>query len=115
MRRSIERRPSTAGPRSRRGIVSSPRPPRWSTSWAPASPPASEEDQPMRATTLMLLPGTLVAHPLRAAAQTPFGHACVAQNGVRFCPTRTLAERIPTWDGIPLDGDVTPPPTRDPP
>ena len=33
-----------------------------------------------------------------AAAQAepaPFGHACTAQNGVRFCPTETLAQRVP--------------------
>jgi pimeloyl-ACP methyl ester carboxylesterase len=69
----------------------------------------------MRAIALLLLAGSLVAHPLRAAAQTPFDHACVAQNGVRFCPTQTLADRIPTWDGVPLDVDVTLPPTGSPP
>ncbi|HEX9481634.1 MAG TPA: CocE/NonD family hydrolase [Solirubrobacteraceae bacterium] len=37
----------------------------------------------------------------------PFGHACKAQNGVRFCPTETLEQRVPTFDGVPLDADVT--------
>jgi predicted acyl esterase len=37
----------------------------------------------------------------------PFGHACTAENGVRFCPTGALEERIPTFDGVPLDADVT--------
>ncbi|HWX96404.1 MAG TPA: CocE/NonD family hydrolase [Solirubrobacteraceae bacterium] len=49
-----------------------------------------------------------------AAAQAepaPFGHACKAQNGVRFCPTETLAQRVHTFDGVPLDVDVTLPPT----
>jgi predicted acyl esterase len=43
---------------------------------------------------------------------TPFGHACKAlQNGVRYCPTETLAQRVPSWDGVPLDADVTLPAT----
>src|SRR5271155_4256680 len=37
----------------------------------------------------------------------PLGHACKAQNGVRFCPTETLAQRVPSFDGVPLDVDVT--------
>jgi len=37
----------------------------------------------------------------------PFGHACKAQDGVRFCPTETLAQRVPSFDGVPLDADVT--------
>jgi fermentation-respiration switch protein FrsA (DUF1100 family) len=45
------------------------------------------------------------------AALTPFGHACTAQNGVRFCPTTSLAQRVHTFDGVPLDVDVTLPPT----
>jgi fermentation-respiration switch protein FrsA (DUF1100 family) len=42
-----------------------------------------------------------------ASASAPFGHPCVAENGVRFCPTADLASRIPSFDGIPLDVDVT--------
>jgi fermentation-respiration switch protein FrsA (DUF1100 family) len=41
------------------------------------------------------------------AAPSPFGHACTAQNQVRFCPTTGSAQRVPTWDGVPLDVDVT--------
>ena len=41
------------------------------------------------------------------AAPEPFGHSCQAQNGVRFCPTTSRAERVPTFDGVPLDVDVT--------
>ncbi len=41
----------------------------------------------------------------------PFGHACTAENGVRFCPTGSLAERVPSFDGVPLDADVTLPAT----
>ncbi|OLE35894.1 MAG: hypothetical protein AUG48_09365 [Actinobacteria bacterium 13_1_20CM_3_68_9] len=46
------------------------------------------------------------AQPLK-----PFGHSCVAQNGVRFCPTTSRPNRVPTFDGVPLDADVTLPQT----
>jgi pimeloyl-ACP methyl ester carboxylesterase len=42
-----------------------------------------------------------------AAPPAPFGHACEPQNGVLFCPTRTLADRVPSFDGTPIDVDVT--------
>ena len=42
-----------------------------------------------------------------AAPPEPFGHSCEAQNGVLFCPTTSRAERVPTFDGVPLDVDVT--------
>jgi predicted acyl esterase len=45
------------------------------------------------------------------AEPEPFGHACKAQNGVRFCPTETLEQRVHTFDGVPLDVDVTLPET----
>ena len=45
-----------------------------------------------------------------AAEPAPFGHSCKAQNGVRFCPTETLAQRVPSFDSVPLDADVTLPP-----
>src|SRR5207253_9305430 len=38
-----------------------------------------------------------------------------AQNGVRFCPTEALAQRVPTFDGVPLDVDVTLPPSGEGP
>ncbi len=41
----------------------------------------------------------------------PFGHPCRAEHGVRFCPTETLAQRVPSFDGVPLDVDVTLPPS----
>lgn len=50
-----------------------------------------------------------------AAPPLPFGHACTPQNGVLFCPTPDLASRVATWDGTPLDVDVTLPPTGDGP
>jgi predicted acyl esterase len=37
----------------------------------------------------------------------PFGHACTAQDGVRFCPTAGFEQRVPSFDGVPLDADVT--------
>jgi fermentation-respiration switch protein FrsA (DUF1100 family) len=54
------------------------------------------------------------ALPASASADqtlAPFGHPCTAQNGVRFCPTTTLAQRVPSFDAVPLDVDVTLPPT----
>jgi pimeloyl-ACP methyl ester carboxylesterase len=41
----------------------------------------------------------------------PFGHSCSAQNGVRLCPTGSLTERVASFDGVPLDVDVTLPAT----
>ncbi|HZO07508.1 MAG TPA: hypothetical protein VFB52_14050, partial [Solirubrobacterales bacterium] len=52
-----------------------------------------------------------LAAPAAASSSAPFGHACVAQDGVRFCPTQTPAERVPSFDGVPLDVDVTLPAT----
>jgi len=45
--------------------------------------------------------------PALASATAPFGHACVAENSVRFCPTADPAARVPSFDGVPLDVDVT--------
>ncbi|MDQ3319101.1 MAG: CocE/NonD family hydrolase, partial [Actinomycetota bacterium] len=42
-----------------------------------------------------------------AAAPQPFGHECRPENGVRFCPAEMLADRVPSFDGAPLDVDVT--------
>ncbi len=51
----------------------------------------------------------------RAQAQTsvsPLGLSCVTQpDRVRFCAGNGSTERIPSWDGVPLDVDVTLPPT----
>jgi cephalosporin-C deacetylase-like acetyl esterase len=49
------------------------------------------------------------------AAPAPFGHACKAQNEVRFCPAETLAQRVHSFDGVPLDVDVTLPKTGEGP
>jgi cephalosporin-C deacetylase-like acetyl esterase len=59
----------------------------------------------------MAIACVLLAVPALATAEpAPFGHVCKAQNGVRFCPTETLPQRVPTFDGVPLDADVTLPP-----
>jgi fermentation-respiration switch protein FrsA (DUF1100 family) len=65
--------------------------------------------------TLAIACGLLAAPSLASAEPAPFGHACKAQNGVRFCPTETLAQRVPTFDKVPLDADVTLPPTGEGP
>jgi hypothetical protein len=57
----------------------------------------------------------LAAPAAEAAPPLPFGHACVPQDGVLFCPTASDANRVPSWDGVPLDVDVTLPPTGDGP
>lgn len=45
----------------------------------------------------------------------PFGHDCTAENGVRFCPTPSDAKRVPSFDKVPLDVDVTLPESGDGP
>src|SRR5436305_4186908 len=52
----------------------------------------------------------LAAPALAAAGPVPFGHACSATQGVRFCPGSVRA-RVPSFDGVPLDADVTLPAT----
>ena len=65
-----------------------------------------------RAATAAAL-AALLAAPAAAPAspEAPFGHACTAQNDVRFCPTASDDQRVPSFDGVPLDVDVTLPPT----
>src|SRR3954447_5887362 len=50
-----------------------------------------------------------------AAPPAPFGHACNPQDGVLFCPAATLDQRVPSWDGLPIDVDVTLPESGDGP
>ena len=57
-----------------------------------------------------------------AAEPAPFGHACVPRDGVRFCqganpddPAATLDRRVPSFDGTPIDADVTLPARGDGP
>ena len=64
---------------------------------------------------LALAGGLAAAQPAAARTLAPFGHACTPQNGVRFCPTVSNSERIPTFDGVPLDVDATLPARGDGP
>jgi fermentation-respiration switch protein FrsA (DUF1100 family) len=64
---------------------------------------------------LAVASGVLAVPGLAAAELKPLGHACKVEHGVRFCPTVTLAERVPTFDGVPLDADVTLPETGEGP
>ncbi len=66
---------------------------------------------------VLVLAGAL---PAAAHAQpAPFGHACTTQaDGTRFCPTAEggpgrTADGVPSFDGVPLDVDVTLPPVSD--
>jgi hypothetical protein len=77
----------------------------------------------LRVGTAILLGGLLagVVAPTAAAVATapfdppvprPFGHPCTLEPyGVRLCPTSSLAQRVPSFDGAPLDVDVTLPAT----
>lgn len=64
----------------------------------------------MRRAVSLLVAGAALALPGAAAAspEAPFGHACTPQpSGVRFCPTASDDQRVPSWDGLPIDVDVT--------
>jgi pimeloyl-ACP methyl ester carboxylesterase len=72
---------------------------------------------------LLALLSTAAALPALASSGTrrvkplkPFGHACVLTNGVRFCPTTDggaglTTNGVASFDGTPLDVDVTLPAT----
>jgi fermentation-respiration switch protein FrsA (DUF1100 family) len=57
-----------------------------------------------------------IAASSSAAVATPFGHPCTTQaDGIRFCPTTDgsagqTVDGVPSFDGVPLDVDVTLPP-----
>ncbi|MEA2309436.1 MAG: type transport system ATP-binding protein [Thermoleophilaceae bacterium] len=61
---------------------------------------------PLLALALLALPGLAAAAPPLKA----LGHVCKPQDAVRFCPTRNDAQRVKSFDGLPLDADVTLPP-----
>ncbi len=70
----------------------------------------------MRKLLVVAVGGSLLVPASAAAAPpNPFGHACSPQNGVLFCPTADDAQRVPSFDGVPLDVDVTLPVTGDGP
>ena len=62
------------------------------------------------ATAALALPSAAAAAP-----PLPFGHACEPAEGVLFCPTADDASRVPAFDGVPLDVDVTLPAEGDGP
>ena len=62
------------------------------------------------AAALLAVPGAA-----QAAPPNPFGHACTPQNGVLFCATADDTQRVQSFDGVPIDVDVTLPPTGDGP
>jgi hypothetical protein len=77
---------------------------------------------PMRAArrTAVAAIAVLAVPASAAAAPQPFGHSCTPQNGVRVCPTAEGPPGMTTdgprsFDGTPLDVDVTLPPTGDGP
>src|SRR5215218_8186307 len=57
----------------------------------------------------------VVAPSAQAAPPNPFGHACSPKAGVLFCPSATLDQRVPAFDGTPIDVDVTLPASGDGP
>ena len=65
---------------------------------------------------LLLVAWLLTPASASAAGPAPFGHTCLPTAGVRFCPTadagpgRTV-DGVPSFDGVPLDVDVTLPAT----
>jgi predicted acyl esterase len=65
--------------------------------------------------TLALAGSFLAATTAQAAPPNPFGHPCAPRDGVLFCPTASDADRVPSFDGVPLDVDVTLPATGDGP
>ncbi|HEU4978657.1 MAG TPA: CocE/NonD family hydrolase [Solirubrobacteraceae bacterium] len=56
-----------------------------------------------------------LAAPAVAAPPLPFGHACTPQDGTLFCPTASDAQRVASFDGTPIDVDVTLPAQGDGP
>ena len=69
----------------------------------------------MKKLVLAALALLAMAPAVQAAPPRPFGHACVPQNGTLFCPTAGDAARVASFDGVPIDVDVTLPPRGDGP
>jgi predicted acyl esterase len=64
----------------------------------------------MRRAVALLVAAAAVGLPAHASALEPtraLGHTCSLGNGVVFCPTQNDSERVKTFDGVPLDVDVT--------
>lgn len=66
---------------------------------------------------IVLAVAVLPASAAAATAPAPFGHTCsIRADGTRFCPTTDGAagqtvDGVPSFDGVPLDVDVTLPPS----
>jgi fermentation-respiration switch protein FrsA (DUF1100 family) len=62
----------------------------------------------------LTMAAALLSPAAAAADPQPLGRTCVPQAEVRFC-SGSVATRVPTFDGVPLDADVTLPATGDGP
>src|SRR3954449_5825673 len=56
---------------------------------------------------------TLILPAAASADPAPLGLGCAPKAGVRFCQNNGSTQRIATFDGVPLDADVTLPATGD--
>jgi len=66
-----------------------------------------------RGLALMIAIASLALAAAARAQVKPFGVLdCVPQDGVRFC-AGSVATRVPSFDGVPLDVNVTLPATGD--
>ncbi|MGH9278790.1 MAG: alpha/beta hydrolase family protein, partial [Acidimicrobiales bacterium] len=66
----------------------------------------------------LVVAGVVIGRPKVADGPRPLGITCHEVGGVRFCkgnPNWAGGGRIASWDGFPLDVDVTLPPTGDGP
>ena len=61
----------------------------------------------LAATAALIPSGASAADP--ATASSALGIPCAPFNGARFCQG-VVANRVPSWDGVPLDADVYLPP-----
>ncbi len=69
----------------------------------------------MSAMLALALTAVLASAGPAVADPAPFGRACVPAGDHRVCAGGTLADRVPSWDGTPIDVDVRIPPTGDGP
>lgn len=53
----------------------------------------------------------VIAPASALAVPTPFGNPCSSERGIRFCPATDLSQRPTSFDGTPIDADVTLPAT----
>src|SRR3954470_24445494 len=50
---------------------------------------------------------TLILPAAASADPAPLGLGCAPKGGVRFCQGNGSTQRVTTFDGVPLDADVT--------